>query len=108
MEHFEVSARDARALRSLEGKPLVVVAADSTWTRQTDGYRLSEGIAALDRTILTLNHDQARLSTASELLVVPGATHVSLATSQRDAGKVVEAIRALVTRVRASPGIAGQ
>jgi pimeloyl-ACP methyl ester carboxylesterase len=104
IEHFEESARDARALASLDGKPLVVVAADSTWAKQSDGYELPEGVdgKALDRTILALNRDQARLSTASQLVVVPGATHTSLATSERDAVAVVEAIRGVVARVRAA------
>ena len=51
-------------------------------------------------TVLTLNRDQARLSTASQLVVVLGATHTSLATSERDAATVVEAIRGVVVRVR--------
>jgi len=106
IEHFEESARDARALSSLDGKPLVVVAADSTWAKQSesDGYKLPAGVdgAALDRTILTLNRDQARLSTASQLVVVPGATHTSLATSERDAATVIEAVRGVVARVRAA------
>ena len=110
MAHFEESARDARALTSLDGKSLVVVAADSTWAKHSDGYRLPEGVdgAALDRTILDLNRDQARLSAASELVVVPGATHASLATSERDAGRVVEAIRTVVARVRDAHGVAGK
>ncbi len=104
IEHFEESARDARALASLDGKPLVVVAADSTWAKQSDGYKLPVGVdgAALDRTILALNRDQAHLSTASQLVVVPGARHTSLATSERDAATVVEAIRGVVARVRAA------
>jgi hypothetical protein len=104
IEHFEESARDARALSSLDGKPLVVVAADSTWAKQSDGYKLPAGVdgTALDRTILTLNRDQARLSTASRLVVVPGATHTSLATNERDAATVVEAVRGVVARVRAA------
>jgi hypothetical protein len=106
IEHFEESARDARALSSLDGTPLVVVAADSTWAKQSesDGYKLPAGVdgAALDRTILTLNRDQARLSTASQLVVVPGATHTSLATSERDAATVIEAVRGVVARVRAA------
>ncbi len=69
--------------------------------------RASNG-AALDCTILALNRDQARLSTASELVVVPGATHASLATSERDAERVVEAIRTVVARVRAANGIPGK
>ncbi|OFX24396.1 MAG: hypothetical protein A2V77_07995 [Anaeromyxobacter sp. RBG_16_69_14] len=102
MAHFEESAQDARALTSLDRKPLVVVAADSTWAKQSDGYKLPEGVdgAALDRAILALNRDQARLSPASELVVVPGATHASLATSERDAGRVVEAICTVVARTR--------
>lgn len=101
-DHFDESAADARALSSLAGKPLAVVAADSTWVAQADGYKLPPGIdgSALDRTILTLNRDQANLSTDSELAVVHGATHTSLATSEAAASQVGEAIRRSVEKVR--------
>ncbi len=104
-EHFDESASDARALSSLAGKPLVIVAADSTWVAQHDGYKLPPGLdgAALDRTILALNRDQANLSTDAELVVVHGATHVSLAAVQADASKVAEAIRRVVEKARRQP-----
>jgi len=104
--HYSESANDARALSSLDGKPLVLVVADSTWTKQMtpggSGYKVPAGIhgAALDQTILMLSRDQANLSTDSQFIVVPGATHTSLATNKEDASKVGEAIRHLAEKVR--------
>ncbi len=101
-DNFAESAADARALQTLGKKPLAVVAADSTWVVQKDGYRLPRGVdgASLDRTILTLNRDQAKLSTDSELVIVQGATHVSLAASKRDASRVSDTVRRVVEEVR--------
>jgi len=106
-DHFDESAADARALRSLDGKPLALVVADSSWAKQEDGYTLPAGVdgPALDQAILALNRDQAKLSTDSEWIVVPGATHVSLATNKENASKVSESIRRIVEKVRARPAL---
>jgi hypothetical protein len=66
--------------------------------------RLDHALAD-DQTILTLNRDQAKLSTDSEWIVVPGATHVSLATNKENASKVSESIRRIVEKVRARPAL---
>lgn len=102
LDHFQQSGEDARALTSLGHRPLVVVAADSTWVKQSDGYTLPAGVdgAALDRSVFALSQDQTKLSADSRLIVVPGATHVTLATSRKDAGRVVAAIREVVERSR--------
>ncbi len=107
VDHFEESADDARALNTLGDKPLALVVADSTWVKQKSlrgghDYKLPAGIdpAALDQTILLLNRDQAKLSTDSLWVVVPGATHTSLATSGQDAAKVSDVIQRIVEKVR--------
>ena len=103
--HYDESAADARALRSLGGKPLAVVVASSTWAEQKDGYRLPAGVdgRALDDMLLMLSRDQATLSTDSDLRVVEGATHVSLVTHRHHAAQVSDAIRHVVETVRSQP-----
>jgi pimeloyl-ACP methyl ester carboxylesterase len=103
--HYDESAADARALPSLGSKPLAVVVADSTWVEQKDGYKLPRGVdgRALDQVVLALNRDQAGLSTDSNLLVVRGATHVSLVTHREYASQVSDAIYDIVQKVRSRP-----
>lgn len=88
-------------------RPLVVVAADATFTSPGAPVPKGSDPAELNAISLRLNADAARLSHDGELITVPGATHVSLTAVEAQAATVAEAIRRVAEKVRSGGRVDG-
>ncbi|MDD5369721.1 MAG: alpha/beta hydrolase [Anaerolineaceae bacterium] len=89
--------------RTLGDTPLIVVTAGNSVSGSGKiGSMTGEQVNALHQ---RLQRDLVQLSSQSEQLIVPGATHLSILTQAEYAAQVVDAIRRLVEKVRKIPGV---